>query len=350
MWHRWLAALVLSAFGLAALAGPLMAAGDGQSAPAVAMTGQAAVVDTRTSQQLRLRIQSSGSPLWLLEVALDPAAIEPSTHSGYRVLDVSGSFTLGLAQQPASSGTVGGWMDGSGAGQIQLTDGGSATSLNLNFSYAVNGSVTGSLQGVWPAIPAAAPQPAQPAQPTQPTNHFFWYLSRVSAIAAYLLLFVSIFIGIGLKSRYLDRILERWRAFDLHQFTALVALGMIVLHIFSLLGDGYFHYTVTQLLVPGASPYRAGWTALGIVGFYALLIVVVSGYLRKRMGDRVWRAVHISSFVMFIAILAHSIKAGTDSGQIWSQWLYISTGGTLVFLGLWRWLAVGGRAASPANS
>jgi len=41
---------------------------------------------------------------------------------------------------------------------------------------------------------------------------------------------------------------------------------MVGLHVFSLLGDTYYKYTITQLLVPFTAIYRPGWTALGLSG------------------------------------------------------------------------------------
>jgi hypothetical protein len=58
-------------------------------------------------------------------------------------------------------------------------------------------------------------------------NHLFWYLSRTSAILAYILLFINIVFGLGLKTKFLDKLSARWQSFDLHQFSALLALALI---------------------------------------------------------------------------------------------------------------------------
>jgi methionine sulfoxide reductase heme-binding subunit len=92
---------------------------------------------------------------------------------------------------------------------------------------------------------------------------------------------------------------ERWRAADLHQFTALLGMALVGLHVFSLLGDTYHKYSLAQVLVPFTAIYRPGWTAWGIVGFYGLMIVTFSCYLRKYIGQKVWRAIHFASFGLF---------------------------------------------------
>jgi predicted ferric reductase len=169
-------------------------------------------------------------------------------------------------------------------------------------------------------------------------DQFYWYVSRTAAITAYILLFVNFCLGIGLKSKYLDPWLARWRAFDLHKFTAILAGALAILHVFSLLGDTYLHFSFTSLLVPLASPYLPLWTALGVVGLYGGAVIVLSSVFSKFIGQKIWRVVHYLSYGLFFAILFHGLKTGTDSSIIWLQALYILTGSAAAFLLLWRLL------------
>ena len=168
------------------------------------------------------------------------------------------------------------------------------------------------------------------------SSNVFWYISRTAALTAYLLFFVNIVLGLGMKLKFLDRFFEHWRAADLHQFTALLGMALVGLHIFSLLGDTYYKYSLTQLLVPFTSIYRPGWTAWGVVGFYGLMIVTFSCYLRKYIGQKVWRIIHFASFGLFWAIIFHGIKTGTDITSPWVKAMYISTGTIVAFLFLLR--------------
>jgi sulfoxide reductase heme-binding subunit YedZ len=170
----------------------------------------------------------------------------------------------------------------------------------------------------------------------------FWYLSRTSALLAYILLFINITLGIGLKTRYFDRIAAPWQKLDLHHFTAFLALSFILLHIFSLLGDQYLNFDLTQLLVPMASPFRPVWTALGVLAFYILIIVMLSSIVSKLIGRKAWRVLHYLSYAAFFAILFHGIRSGTETQFLWAQELYVATGAIAVFMFLWRFL-VGGK-------
>ncbi|MDO8473880.1 MAG: ferric reductase-like transmembrane domain-containing protein [Dehalococcoidia bacterium] len=347
MWHRKIlaiAALLGVAIFCLASAGAVFA-----DSSTHAMQGKAAVVPVGQMSQLRVQTSATDSSSWFLEITLNPLGYESTQGSGGRILDVNGSFTLGIPGQPISSGTTTGWLDQSSKGDLKLTDLKTGTSLDMTYTVSSSGSVTSQVQGQWPSL-VTAPVPASTAAsgsssavaaPAQPANHTFWYISRTTAIAAYLLLFVNICLGIGLKSRYLDQLLGRWRQLDIHQFTALLGMALIGLHIFSLLGDGYFKFGMADLLVPAVATYRPFWTSLGIVAFYVLVVVVASCYFRKFIGQRAWKALHMLSFGLFLAILFHSVKAGTDTASLWMQWVYIVTGTLTVFLALWRFLVPG---------
>ncbi len=183
------------------------------------------------------------------------------------------------------------------------------------------------------SLAAGVQSPAQAAG-----GYFFWYLSRTSAIAAYILLFINVCLGIGLKTKQLDWLFKRWLSFDLHQTTAILAGMMVLLHIFSLLGDSYAKFTPLELLLPGLSPLKPLWTALGVVAFYGGAAVAFSSFLRKFIGQKTWRIIHYASFVLFFAVLFHGIKTGTDSSTLWMQGLYVGTGACVTFLALWRFL------------
>ncbi len=339
MWRRLLVAYFLAILAMLVVGGIAFAdTPQNTSSATVFMQGQAAMIPGNQTSQLRLKTESADSTGWLLEIALNPVSLR-SNNRGNQSVNVAGSFTLGKTQQPVTNGTVTGWFDTSGSGDILLTAQQNSMSLDMTFSIRQDGSVTSNVQGQWPVVPVIQSQSQSSEGQVQPINHFYWYLSRSSAMAASVLLFVSIFLGIGLKTRFLDRILGRWQAADLHQFTAVVAMALIGLHIFSLLGDSYLKFDWGGLFIPSASPYRPLWDALGVIGFYVLLVVTFSCYIRKFIGPVAWRILHYASFITFFLILFHGIKSGTDTTAPWTQWLYFTTGTILVLLFLWRFMS-----------
>jgi predicted ferric reductase len=155
-----------------------------------------------------------------------------------------------------------------------------------------------------------------PASFTGPEPHGYWFLSRASGIAAYVLLWISTVIGIGITSR-LTRV---WpggpAAIDLHEFASLLGLGLLGVHVAVLLGDRFIVYSPLSLFVPFVGAYRPLEVALGQVAFWLLLPVTFTFYLRRWIGYRTFKVIHYASFLVFALALAHGVTSGSDTGLV----------------------------------
>ncbi len=184
----------------------------------------------------------------------------------------------------------------------------------------------------------------------QAQSHVFWYITRATGFTAYLMLFANMVLGLMVKTKQYDDLVPRWSSFDLHQFTALLALGFLALHVFSLLFDSFLPFTLTQLFVPGTSTYRPFWIAVGIISLYALVVVTVTFYFRAQIGQRAWRLIHYASFVAFYLVLAHGVFSGSDSTELWAKLTYWVTGVVVCMLTASRFLDAGSPAKSAARA
>jgi predicted ferric reductase len=174
-----------------------------------------------------------------------------------------------------------------------------------------------------------------------PEPKAYWYLSRSSAIVAYLLLWISMATGLSISNR-MARI---WpggpAAFDLHQHTSLLGLGFALFHGLILIGDRYIGYTLEQVLVPFASAsYRPLWVGLGQLGWYIIALVSLTFYVRRGIGHRLWRLIHLLSYAMFALALLHGLLSGSDSAAAWARGMYWASAASLLFLTLYRVLCV----------
>ncbi len=106
-----------------------------------------------------------------------------------------------------------------------------------------------------------------------------------------------------------------------------------------MLPDPYAQFTLADMTVPFASAYRPLAVGLGIIVFYGSLIVTLSSYAKRWIGQKGWRALHYASFALFAGALVHGIAAGADTGEAWAQIVYLSSGAAVLFLTFFRILA-----------
>jgi len=162
----------------------------------------------------------------------------------------------------------------------------------------------------------------------------FWYLTRATGLVSFVLLTGSVALGLLMTGKAASR-LRRNATYDLHRFVALLTLILTVVHTFIVLPDAFIGFSVWELLVPFASPYRATYMALGTLSLYLMGVVIATFYMRPFVPYSAWRVIHYATFAVFVMALVHGIGAGSDGGTVWARALYwASGGGVLALLGL----------------
>ena len=168
----------------------------------------------------------------------------------------------------------------------------------------------------------------------------FWYLSRGSAFSAYFLLWLSMMLCTGIT----NKLTAKWpglpSTIEMHQFTSILGLFFGLFHGMILMADQYMSFTLAQVLLPfSTAGYKPLAVGLGQVGFYTMLLITLSFYIRKKIGSKTWRAIHFISFATYISVLLHAVLAGTDASTLTAQYLYLFTSGLLFFMILYRILS-----------
>jgi predicted ferric reductase len=174
----------------------------------------------------------------------------------------------------------------------------------------------------------------------------YWYLARSSAFVAYLMLWLAMMLGLLITNRWARLWPGGPVAFDLHQHASLLGLAITMFHALILLGDRYIHASLSQLLIPFTyQGYRPLWVGAGQLGFYGLLLVGLSFYIRGTIGRSAWRVIHTLSFLVFFGALLHGMQSGTDSAAPAIQLMYWMTGGSVLFFTMYRVLTL--RTSKP---
>ncbi len=164
----------------------------------------------------------------------------------------------------------------------------------------------------------------------------YWYMARAGGMIAYLLMWFSVVWGLVLSTKVTGKLIPMPLAYGLHEFLSILAVLFAALHAAVLMGDEYIKFNIFHLLVPFIAPYEPLWTGLGTIALYLLVALTASFYVRKHIGQKLWRTLHYLTFAAYLLALAHAIMAGSDSGAIVSVLLYWSTGFISLFLVYYR--------------
>jgi methionine sulfoxide reductase heme-binding subunit len=150
------------------------------------------------------------------------------------------------------------------------------------------------------------------------SSSWLWYFGRATGLIALVLLTATIVVGVLGPMRFSTRAWPRYALRTLHRDLALLSMAVIVVHVITLLLDGYVEIPLSAAVLPFGSSFAPFWMALGAVAFDLLIAIVVTSLLRRRLGQRIWRLTHWFTYISWPIAVAHGIGTGSDSGRGWA--------------------------------
>ena len=152
------------------------------------------------------------------------------------------------------------------------------------------------------------------------TQHFMLYYAGVFALIA-----LCASVGLGLVAT--DRIVlnpgHRVFVQSAHRAASFGALAFLVIHIVTEILAQRVH--VIDAFVPFLSPFKTFYIGLGTISFDLIILLVVTGILRKRFTSHGkawrWRAIHYTSYVAFVFGVWHGLLGGRP-GKPYVDWSY----------------------------
>lgn len=214
--------------------------------------------------------------------------------------------------------------------------------VNINASSASNTEIVPTNDSPSEAVDVNSATPSTAIAPTISTNFpWAWITARATGIASFVLLGLLSATGILLTTGALFRLLSPAAAWSLHRAIGTALLFSVLAHIASLLLDHFINLRLIDLLVPFVSPYKTIFLALGIIGFYILLLVLTTSLYTISSHAKFWRSVHFFAFPMYVLIFLHSYLVGTDTKEWWMQSIYWGSaaiiGAAVIYRLIWKY-------------
>jgi predicted ferric reductase len=173
------------------------------------------------------------------------------------------------------------------------------------------------------------------------TVQAWWYITRAAGLTSYMLLWLSMIWGMAISTKILSPSVDGSDSYDFHEFLSLLGLGFVLLHVIVLLFDKFLPFSVWEILIPFVDTYRPLWVGFGIIGFYLFLLVTVTFYMRRTIGSKAFRSIHVLSLVGYLGATLHGLFAGTDSALLITKFIYLGTFLVVVFLTVY-WFVLSG--------
>ena len=178
-----------------------------------------------------------------------------------------------------------------------------------------------------------------------------WDAERAAGFAAYLLLWASTVLGIGVHFRFRPANGPLTLILESHRICSALALSFAAGHVAALLVDPVVHFGLVDVFVPLTSGYRPIQVGLGTVAMWLLITTLASTAAAGHMRYATWRNLHYLAFPCYLLALIHGITAGTDTTNVVALTLYAGTAAAVAAATFARVLGRGfvgaGEAPSP---
>ncbi|GAA1228394.1 hypothetical protein GCM10009665_18520 [Kitasatospora nipponensis] len=155
---------------------------------------------------------------------------------------------------------------------------------------------------------AAAPIPGSPLDaydrrvPYDPGVH---RIARLAALLAYALMVATVLLGVVLRLRYFQRVVNRATVHGAHTTLALSALIFGAVHGSSFLYQPIWRIGARELVVPFVGGEQRIPVGFGILGLELAVVVACALWLQRRLGYHRWLRVHQCAYAAFALIWLH---------------------------------------------
>ncbi|WP_431218956.1 ferric reductase-like transmembrane domain-containing protein [Leifsonia xyli] len=167
-------------------------------------------------------------------------------------------------------------------------------------------------------------------------SEVLWAFGRASGVVSLLLFTASVLLGILTRSGRPLPGLPRFSVSLVHRNVSLLAVVFLVLHVGTLLFDSYAKLDPIDLVVPFLGSFQPFWQGLGTVAFDLVVAIVLTGLLRRRIGQRVFRFIHWFTYAMWPIAVLHAIGNGTNGTSGWFLVLVAGSALLVLIAVIWR--------------
>lgn len=142
-------------------------------------------------------------------------------------------------------------------------------------------------------------------------------ISSLLGLCAIIALSFNFLLGVLVSTSYkrslywkrLPSFIKKINLLQVHNWTAYVALVLIVFHPLILLADQTTKFLLPDVFIPFHSAYQTFWVALGIISFYAVFVVIITTqkFCKRKLGFKIWKRIHLISYATVLLSCFHGI-------------------------------------------
>ena len=167
-----------------------------------------------------------------------------------------------------------------------------------------------------------------------------WLVSRGSGLVLLALFSAVMMLGVSTRTGATSRRWPRFAVAELHMTLSLFAVALLLLHVVTAMLDPYVSIGWAATVLPFLSRYETLAIGAGTIAVDLAGAVLITSVLRRRLGLRMWRAVHYFAYLAWPVAFVHAITAAPYDQHLWfvvlAEWGSLAAVATAVIVRLAR--------------
>ena len=156
-------------------------------------------------------------------------------------------------------------------------------------------------------------------------------LSAVLGLSAMVTLTVNVLLGMLLSTAYkkhpywkkLPQWLKQVSVIDVHNWTAYLALILVLAHPLLLVFDKASKFSFLDIVLPYNAPHQPVFVAMGTLAMLALCTVIITSQkvIKRKMTFRLWKNIHLISYATAMLFIVHGLIMDPELKDRSTDWL-----------------------------
>jgi amino acid transporter len=156
-------------------------------------------------------------------------------------------------------------------------------------------------------------------------------LSGSLGLIAMVILTINVFLGMMLSTAYkkqnwwkkLPEKIKEWSINDIHNYSAYLALLMVLLHVVLIPLDPASKFTWSDIFFPTHAPHQSNIVLLGSISLLAILIVIITTQklIKRNLSFRIWKNIHLISYGTAILFIIHGLMMDPELKDRAVDWI-----------------------------
>lgn len=156
-----------------------------------------------------------------------------------------------------------------------------------------------------------------------------WFLTRSTGFVILALFTLSTLLGVLSSGSKAGKKVPSFVTQSVHRNVSLLSVVLLAVHVYGAVAHEFIDVRWWQAFVPWyGAQWQPLWLGFGTLALDLFVVITLTSLVRDRLPHGLWRVIHLTAYLGWVASLGHALGTGTDI-KAGAGWAYAIVGGSI---------------------